>query len=118
MNIRFIPGSVHGILDYAVAIALIAAPLALGFQNASPVAFWLPLLGGVGLFIYSLLTGYSRGIRDLVPYRVHLGLDFAAAVALIAAPFLFDFGGIPRLFLVGVGVAVVAVVLLSDPEAE
>lgn len=118
MNLRFIPGSVHGILDYAVAVTLIVVPVVLGFNATSPVAFWLPVAGGLGLFVYSLLTGYSRGLRNMIPYRVHLGLDFVAALALIVAPLLFGFSGVPQIFLTAVGAAVIAVVALSDPAVE
>lgn len=113
---RFIKNQLHGVLDYAVAITLIVAPFALGFAAIDPVGHWLSVAAGVGLFVYSLLTGYSLSLQKLIPYGVHLVFDFLAGVVFIAAPFLFGFDGIMRLFYLGMGIAVVLVVLLSDPR--
>ncbi|MEL7488115.1 MAG: hypothetical protein AAGJ87_12965 [Pseudomonadota bacterium] len=110
---RFIPASFHGFLDYAVAATLVAGPLFLGFEG---VALLLAVAGGVGLFLYSLITDYSVSARRLLPFRAHLALDFIAAVALTAAPFLFGFGPIETLFYAGIGVSVIAVVLVTNPE--
>jgi len=105
-------------LDYAVAAALIAVPLVLDFAATSWVATVLSVAAGVGLVIYSLLTDYSAGVRDLIPWRVHLTLDAVAAVVLLAAPFAFGFGGIARGFYVTVAVAVLAVVATTQLETD
>lgn len=115
---RFISLRVHGILDYAVAAALVGAPLLLDFAATSLAAAAISIASGIGLTIYSLLTGYSAGIRDLIPWRVHLMLDAGAATALLVAPFVFGFGGVPRGFFVTVAVAVLAVVATSKLESD
>jgi len=115
---RFISPRIHGILDYAVAAALIAVPLALDFAASSVLAAVLSVTAGVGLTVYSLLTDYSAGVRDLIPWRVHLTLDALAAGVLLAAPFVFGFGGIARGFYVTVAVAVLAVVRATQRETE
>lgn len=115
---RFISPAIHGILDYSVAGALIGAPLLLNFAATSAIAAGISIAAGVGLTIYSLLTSYSGGIRDLIPWRVHLMLDAVAAVALLLAPFAFGFGGVARGFYVTVAIAVLAVVAVTQLDAD
>ena len=110
-----IPSKFHGILDYAVAGTLIIAPTLLGFQG---VAKYLAFAGGLGLLIYSLITDYSISARKLIPFKVHLVFDFVAALVLIAAPFLFGFVGLTKIFYLVIGISVVAVVLLTNSNTE
>lgn len=113
---KLISPKIHGILDYSVAITLIGAPLLLGFTEASFASAAIAIVGGVGLFVYSLLTDYSVGLRSLIPFRLHLTFDTVAAGALLAAPFLFDFGGLARGFYIVIGAAVLAVVACTRQE--
>jgi len=121
-GIRFVPSSVHGIFDFIGGIALIACPFIFGFYSMGGIAVILPIVLGVGLILYSLLTDYERGIPGLkfIPMQVHLILDFVAAVFLIAAPFLFGFashGLNVWLPFVVAGVGVVLLVLVSQTHA-
>ena len=68
--------------------------------------------------IYSLLTDYSAGIRNLISWQAHLTLDAVAAVALLVAPFLLGFEGIARGFYVTVGLSVLAVVATSQLQTD
>jgi len=111
---RFISARFHGILDYAVAAALIAVPLLLDFAATSVAAAVISIAAGIGLVAYSLLTDYSAGVRDLIPWRVHLTLDAVAATALLAAPFVLGFDGVARAFYVTVAVAVLVVVATTQ----
>jgi hypothetical protein len=121
-SIRFVPSSVHGIFDYIGGIALIACPFIFGFYSMGGIAVILPIVLGVGLILYSLLTDYERGIPGLkfIPMPVHLILDFVAAVFLVAAPFLFGFanhGLNVWLPFVIAGVGVIILVLVSQTHA-
>ena len=121
-SIRFVPSSVHGIFDYIGGIALIACPFIFGFYSMGGIAVILPIVLGVGLVVYSLLTDYERGIPGLkfIPMQVHLILDFVAAAFLVAAPFLFGFenqGWNVWLPFVVAGVGVIALVLVSQTHA-
>jgi hypothetical protein len=113
---RFISPSLHGILDYSVAAALIGAPFLLSFADSSLAAAIISVAAGVGLVVYSLLTDYSASVRNLIPWRVHLALDTIAAVALLAAPFALGFGGVARGFYVTVALAVLAVVATTQVD--
>ncbi|MGF1544740.1 MAG: hypothetical protein ACFB00_09610 [Parvularculaceae bacterium] len=110
---RIIPASVHGVLDYLVAVSLIAGPFVLGFEG---VAKLLAVAGGVGLIAYSLITDYSTSARRLIPFRTHLLFDFLAAVVLVIAPFAFGFATLATYFYVAIGAAVILVVLVTNPE--
>lgn len=113
---KFISPKVHAALDYAVAIALIVAPVVLRFSDVSVTAGVISAMAGIGLVTYSLLTAYSGGVRALIPFRVHLVLDALAAVALLIVPFLFGFAGAPRAFYLVIGVAVLLVVAFTRVE--
>jgi len=115
---QFISQQIHGALDYAVAGALIGAPLLLDFAADSTPAALISIAAGLGLFVYSLLTDYSAGIRGLIPWRVHLALDAVAAVALLATPFALAFDGIARGFYVTVALAVLAVVATTRLDSD
>jgi hypothetical protein len=115
---RFISARFHGFLDYAVAFALIAAPLLLDFAAISVAAAAISVAAGLGLVAYSLVTDYSAGVRDLIPWRVHLALDAVAATALLAAPFALGFSGIARGFFVVVALAVLVVVATTELHTE
>ena len=87
---RFIPSRVHGILDYVVGVLLIFAPRILGFQNGGPEDR-IPVILGVATLIYSLLTRYELGLIKVIPFRVHLTLDFLSGVFLAISPWVFGF---------------------------
>lgn len=124
---RFISPAIHGIIDYLVAVALVAAPALIGASfnaGATPSPAWLTgstisILFGVVLFLYSLLTAYPDGLVRMISYKVHLVIDTLAALALIAAPFLLtsSYGETGKWFHVGVGAAVIVVVALSSTGA-
>ena len=122
-SIRFLPTSVHGVLDYIVGIALIAAPFLFGFAYVGGIAVYLPIILGIGLILYSLVTKYELGVPGIkfIPMPYHLIFDFVAAALLAASPFLFGFSSkalnvwLPHLV---VGIAVVLVVLVSKTHPK
>jgi hypothetical protein len=110
---RFINSSLHGILDYAAAIALIALPFILGLEEQSVLAHWMSVMAGVGLIAYSLLTAYAFSLAKIIPFKGHLILDTIAAAFFIGAPFVLGFEGVVAIYYWVMGVGVVAVVALS-----
>jgi hypothetical protein len=122
-SIRFVPTWLHGYFDYIGGIVLIAAPFLFGFFSMGGVAVILPIVLGIGLILYSLLTDYERGIPALkfIPMPVHLILDFVAAALLAASPFLFGFSNqAPNVWLphVVAGVGVIILVLVSQTHVR
>ena len=76
---RFIPTRFHGFLDYIVGVALIAAPWIFQFSEHT-AATVVPVVLGVGLIVYSLLTDYELGVVRVLPMWVHNLLDIVAGV--------------------------------------
>lgn len=116
---RFIPTKVHGVLDYVVAIALIFAPLIFGFADVGGAAVIIPIVLGIGLIVYSLLTRYELGAVKLIKMPVHLVIDVVASIFLIVSPFLFGFADeAPNAWVphIVVGAAVILVVIFSQPQ--
>lgn len=79
-----IPTKIHGILDYASAVALLILPRMIRMNKQVT-----NLLTGVGIATaaYSMLTDYELGVKRVIPMKVHLALDAAQGLALGAAPF-------------------------------
>jgi hypothetical protein len=116
---RFIPTRVHGVLDYLVGIALIAAPWLFGFAEVGGAAVVIPIVLGIGLIVYSLFTRYEWGPFGFIPMPVHLVFDIVASLFLALSPWLFGFADeavnvwLPHVL---VGVTVIIVVLFSQPQ--
>lgn len=118
---RFIPTKVHGVLDYVVGVALIAAPWLFGFAGMGGAAVIVPIVLGVGLIVYSLFTKYEWGPFGFIPMPVHLVFDIVASLFLALSPWIFGFANqAPNVWLphVIVGAAVIVVVLFSQPQPQ
>ena len=118
---RFIPTKVHGVLDYVVGVALIAAPWLFGFAGMGGAAVIIPIVLGVGLIVYSLFTKYEWGPFGVIPMPVHLVFDILASLFLALSPWIFGFANqAPNVWLphVIVGAAVIVVVLFSQPQPQ
>jgi hypothetical protein len=120
MNIRILTPRIHGILDYLAAAGLLVLPFALDLGASSQLALWLSVVGGLGLIVYSLFTDYAFGVGNLIPFKVHLILDLAAAIAFFAAPFIFGWEGLTAAyyFVMSTGVIVVVALTTTDQTYE
>lgn len=120
MSYKFIPTKVHGALDYIVAIALIAAPWIFGFADKGGAAVIIPIVLGIGLFLYSLFTKYEWGLVKVLGMPYHLIVDVIASVALATSPFIFGFYDMNMwnvwLPHVVVGITVIIVVIFSQTQ--
>lgn len=120
MSYKFIPTKVHGALDYIVALALIAAPWIFGFADKGGAAVIIPIVLGIGLFLYSLFTKYEWGLVKVLGMPYHLVVDVIASLFLIASPFVFGFYDMDMWNVwvphVVVGIAVIIVVIFSQTQ--
>ena len=92
MSFRFITKSIHAyLIDYPVAIVLIAAPFVLKLGQSGPVAMWLSVVVGVAALLLPALTDHSTGLVRIIPYWLHLWVDRAVGVVFAVAPFAFKF---------------------------
>ena len=111
---KIISPTFHGFIDYAAAVTLIVAPFFVLPAGAPAIATVLSVAAGVALILYSLITDYSISARKAIPFKLHLVIDFVAGASFVAAPFIFGFDGITRLYFFIMGGAVILVVLLTD----
>lgn len=113
---RFITRDIHALLDYPVALSLLALPLLLGLGNSHPMAKWLALSTGVAALVLTLLTDHKLGLLRVLPYSFHLLVDGLVGVTFLAAPFVFGFEGQDAWYYWLNGAAVVSVVSLHKAE--
>ena len=87
---RFIPTTVHGVLDYLTGLLLIGAPWLFDFARGS-YETWIPVVLGIGAILYSIFTRYELGLAQALPMRTHLWLDGFSGGFLATSPWFFDF---------------------------
>ena len=119
---RFLPTRVHGFLDYIVGVALIAAPWIFQFSEYR-AATVVPIVLGIGLTLYSLLTDYELGLARVLPMAMHNLFDIVAGIFLAASPWIFGFADesanvwVPHV-IVGIAVIVLGLVTEQYPRDE
>ncbi len=88
-----ITSRLHGIIDYVVGLALIAAPWLFNFADFEnfAAATWTPILIGAAIIGLSLMTNYEFSLAKIVPLRTHLAIDFAAGTFLAVSPWLLNY---------------------------
>jgi hypothetical protein len=84
-----VPAFVHGVVEYAAGILLIAAPFLFGFDEDAATA--AAIVAGVLVLIITASTAMSTGLIKSIPVQAHVVLDYMLALALIAAPFVLGF---------------------------
>ena len=85
-----IPRPMHAVLDYLWGIAHTYAPEMFGYAgNEAANAF--SKFRGVSMVGASLITRYELGLIKLIPFNMHLLLDFLGAMLGLASPWLFGF---------------------------
>lgn len=116
MSPRFITKSIHAYLDYPVALGLMAMPFLFGLGSGNGLAFWLSIVTGIAALILTLLTDHHLGVFRVLPYSVHLTVDGLVGITFITAPLLLGFTGIEFWYYMLLGLTVIAVVGLHQPE--
>src|ERR1043166_3484447 len=110
MSFRFITKSIHAyLIDYPIAIVLIAAPFAMKLGQSGPVAMWLSVVVGVAALLLPAMTDHQTGLVRIIPYWLHLWVDRAVGLVFVIAPFAFNFAGLDAWYFW----VLAAVVLLS-----
>jgi len=107
---RFITKEIHAYLDYPVAVGLTAMPFALGLGGVNPLAFLLSVATGVAALVLTILTDHHLGIFRVLPYSVHLAVDFMVGLVFVAAPSLLGLTGLEALYYWVIGATVLVVV--------
>jgi hypothetical protein len=114
---KFINPRVHGIIDYLVVLAFLLAPTMFNFSH-TPTVLCYSIAAVHGLM--TLLTAFPMGVIDLIPFKVHGGIELAVSIGLAAVPWLFGFvtEEAPRNFFLVSGLAVFCVWMLTAYVSE
>lgn len=115
---KFITKTMHAYLDYPVALLLIAAPFILSLGITNPIAKGLSVIVGIAALILTLLTDHKLGVIRVLPYKLHLAVDFLVGLLFVAAPFILGFKGVDLGYYLILGITVLIVVGLHKPEVE
>jgi hypothetical protein len=110
--LRLLGPRLHGVLDYLLAAAFLAAPQALELAYpAEPLAY---LTGGVYLGM-ALFTRYPLGMLEMIPFPVHGVIEAVLGCAWIAMPWVLEFAHDPlaRNLYVGAGAALLIIAALT-----
>jgi len=92
MSFRFITKSFHAyLIDYPVALLLIAAPFVLKLGHSGPLAMWLSVVVGVAALLLAAMTDHPTGLVRVIPYWLHLWVDRAVGIVFVIVPFAFKF---------------------------
>ncbi|WP_299734732.1 hypothetical protein [uncultured Roseobacter sp.] len=116
MFLRFVTKSIHAYLDYPVALGLIAMPFLFGLGAENALAFWLSVATGVAAFALTVLTDHHLGVIRVLPYSLHLAVDGLVGIAFVVAPIVLGFAGLDFWYYTILGLTVLAVVGLHQPE--
>jgi hypothetical protein len=99
-----IPRFVHGLIEYVGGGLLVASPFVLDYNSGSATAVAIVL--GVLAIVLAATTEGPTSLINSVQLQLHVLLDYALAVILIASPFVFGFSGegAPTAFFIVIGV--------------
>ena len=114
---KIINPRIHGIIDYLVVLAFVLAPTLFNFSH-TPTALCYSVAAIHGLM--TLLTAFPMGVVDLIPFKVHGGIELVASFGLAAIPWLFGFVAetAARNFYLASGLAVLCVWMLTAYVSE
>jgi len=110
---KFLSTRTHGVIDYVMAAVLIIIPSMLNLAPGGP-AISVPMILGLGMLLYSMLTHYELGLVSAISMRGHLVLDFLGGLVLATSPLLFSFADIVWVPHVVLGVAEIVASLVTQ----
>ena len=113
---RFVTRTIHAYLDYPVAALLMTMPFLLQLGSSHPLAKWLSVMTGVAALVLTIFTDHKLGLYRVLPYSVHLAVDFMVGVVFAIAPVALGFSGLDAIFYWTNAAAVLTVVSLHKPE--
>lgn len=103
----------HGLLDYATVIFLLAAPTI--FEMEGELHTFTYALAGVHL-VLTALTAFEVGIVKIIPFKVHGLLEVVVAIALagVALWFRSNENDLGFYFYIGLAIVIMVVFLLTE----
>jgi uncharacterized membrane protein len=85
-----LPALFHGVIEYAAAVLLIAAPFLFGFEDEE-FATAAAIVLGLGILALTATSDLPTGLVRSVPASLHATADVVLAIVLVAAPFVLGF---------------------------
>jgi len=87
----FIPTAVYGVINYILALTLIASPWLFGLVDVSSAALLLPIYIGWLQLIMAIFADTEVGFVKQFPIQMHLVLDLVMGFILLVSPWLWTF---------------------------
>ncbi len=87
----FISTAFYGVLNYLVALTLIASPWLFDLANISSAAFLIPIYIGWLQLIMAIFADTEVGFVKQFPVQIHLVLDVVMGFFLFVSPWLYTF---------------------------
>lgn len=87
----FISTAVYGVLNYILALTLIAAPWLFDLADISSAAFFLPMYIGWLQLIMAIFSNNETGFIKQFPLTIHFVLDVLMGFVLMVSPWLYTF---------------------------
>lgn len=103
---------IHALLDYLSVLVFALAPMMFNLTDIpSKLAYGL----AIGYFLFTLLTEHPGGLLRIVPFPVHVMMEYPTALFLIASPWLFGFSdqSTATTFFIAAGVVTLVVASLT-----
>ena len=117
VKLKFISTRTHGVLDFAVPVALMLAPKLFGFEDNKKAAA-VPRMMAATHVAYSLFTDYETGLVRKLPMKGHLALDAGSALLLAASPWLLGFAGAVSTPHVAAGLMELGIAATTETEPK
>ncbi len=110
---KIISSKIHGMLDYATVIFLLASPTIFKMEgNLCTITYALAAVH----FCLTILTDFEPGLIKVIPFRIHGLIEIIVAVALAALAFWFyNNGDAPGFyFYMALAIVIMIVFILTD----
>tara|TARA_R110002020_G_scaffold254617_1_gene468344 strand:+ start:25852 stop:26214 length:363 start_codon:yes stop_codon:yes gene_type:complete len=110
---KIISPRIHAYLDYIVAALLIFTPWIFAFPMKGPEV-WTPLLVGLTILTYSILTRFKNEHFGIISLKTHLIFDVLLGIVLALSPLFFEFTHISPIPQIAIGVIICVIALLTS----
>ncbi|HVW94786.1 MAG TPA: hypothetical protein VHA56_02290 [Mucilaginibacter sp.] len=92
----FISTAVYGVLNYIVALTMIASPWLFGVVHVSNAAIFLPMYFGWLQLIMAIFANNEAGFLKQFPMTIHSVIDVVMGFVIMVSPWLYVYS--PKLW--------------------
>ena len=110
---RILDARVHGLLDLALVVIFLLAPLVYGLGGSqAAIAYLLAIVH----LVLTLLTRFPMGVRKVIPFFVHGLIELFVGVFLVILPTIAGYapGSPARRFYTVIGAVILVIWVLTD----